>query len=657
MTGRMSSDDRWPSKNALLLQLRYRTATRTAWRNANQIGSDCASDAAEDAAILVDVLDKLLPPVSAYCYTRRKRITAASVQKLFGDVVSAADSPLRRVVGIVREAVGDARCSAICFAYDRPVPFLDDRTLKDRVHGYLLLVERGEMLTLFRSGLEVTASFKREYLEGMERGKVERAIARHDAVFEKLSLRNMTVSPMALRAKTLEGRDVENAIAVLSAGCFVPQNYKVRRPDGSYSATPSTGRIGKVGERMTLRDAVGWAGAVMDLLDDEAAVSSAFIRGFARPQEFERLSSTLRPTYLAVDAIALADAVQGPERSARLVRKADADWTVLADAEAAIVLAALERPFEVVHVAQERRLVDAAGNAAGRLRFAARRISVQLDLSEIADVFVEDASVELGQDPQRRSLARYVDAEDLVVVLFEDATLAYIDGALLRDETLLDGGRSFLRFFRTDPLLDAVSSEKGGFVAGQTEFEPGSVFRAVVDSISQDDILFCDDLGDEWADFIGVTSVSDPQSINFYHAKHGDPSLSASAFHEAVGQAIKNLGRLGLSGDPMIQKRAGWSTLYRNEGVATDISRVVRSGPDPVLTAEVVERVATGPNTIRRVFIVTSSLRLTDMEAAFVALSDGRSVRPNFIQLYWLLKGFFSACAEVGVFGSVVCRP
>ena len=38
----------------------------------------------------------------------------------------------------------------------------------------------------------------------------------------------------------------------------------------------------------------------------------------------------------------------------------------------------------------------------------------------------------------------------------------------------------------------------------------------------------CDDLGDEWADFIGINGSHQPKTISFYHAKYGDPSANWS---------------------------------------------------------------------------------------------------------------------------------
>src|SRR3546814_19346195 len=86
-----------------------------------------------------------------------------------------------------------------------------------------------------------------------------------------------------------------------------------------------------------------------------------------------------------------------------------------------------------------------------------------------------------------------------------------------------------------EPLLAGATSEKGVFANDQQSFSGGSVFQIVVDRIAEDcNILICDDLGDEWADFIGLSTDGSPNMVSFYHAKHGIRSLGASPFHEAV---------------------------------------------------------------------------------------------------------------------------
>lgn len=71
--------------------------------------------------------------------------------------------------------------------------------------------------------------------------------------------------------------------------------------------------------------------------------------------------------------------------------------------------------------------------------------------------------------------------------------------------------------------------------------------------------MVCDDLGEEWADFIGFRTDPSAPRITFYHAKHGELSLGASPFHVSVGQAINNLGNLSFPASSMPKK-------YRNRG-------------------------------------------------------------------------------------------
>lgn len=575
------------------------------------------------------------------------------------DLQRAAENPSRPVFRVERKALNGTLYSAIAFAYDRPVAFLDDAPDKvERIYGFLLLVEKGEAVALFKSGLDLTAAFKKDHLEPIGRTRVERAIARHDAVFEKLSLRNMATSRLGLRAKTLEARDLENAIAASSASRFIPQAYRVRRGDSSYLATPSTGRIAVRGDRTGYVALVAWAGEIIDVLADEEAEVSPFIRNFARSLELSQIGGTTVPTYLAVDVMALADAIFESDQPIRLVHEVAGTWQELAKADIDLVLADLDQSFEVAAAGADYVIRDeTTGDEVGTLRLGKARFALKrLERALITDIYVEAVETALGEDPGRKPLARFLDAENMFTVFFNDQSLAYIDGSLFRDDALLAGAALFLRHLQVNPLLAQTDSEKGTFANGQDEFTDASVFHAVVNSVAQEEILICDDLGDEWADFIGVASDTSPALISFYHAKHGDRSLSASAFHEAVGQGIKNLGRLSLAGEAMEAKFATWGQPYRNASAVTAIPRLLRGGT-PAQIEEKIGDATSAPDVVRRVVIVTSSLSRADVEAALAGAAAGQPLRPNFVQLYWLLMGFFSACSEIGAVGYVICQP
>lgn len=598
---------------------------------------------------------------SAYFFNRKKRISNAAIQRLFREVRDAACEPTRNLFRVIRTRYERALYSAICFSYARDASFLAPPSgAVERVYGYLLIVEHGNHVALFKSGLDLTSEFKSNYLTKVSSKCVEAAIAQHGSVFEKLRLRNMSVSPLALKSKTLEARDLENAVATSSASRFVPQGYSVNRADGLYSATPTTGRISVRSERTGFEQAIAWASEISTLLAADDGEVSPFIRNFARPLELLEILPTVLPTYVGMDVMGLADRLFSEHGGIRLVRaeQDDAAAAELTQVEAEAVLEVLDQIFTVAKQSSAYRVMaEGLDNAIGSLKFNSNRISLKLlKLPEIAGLFVEQRDMPVGGDPDAMPFAKYLDREDLFTVLFSDLALAYIDGDLYRDEALAGGGEALLSRLQVEPGLANVTSEKGTFAEHQTVFANRSVFHVVVNDIAKDDVLICDDLGDEWADFIGVSTSTNPVMISFYHAKHGPRSLSASAFHESVGQAIKNLGRMTMPVDDLSRKLVSWDKHYRNDGVQTQIHRMLKGGGVDDVTSKIND-VRTAPDVLPRVFIVTSSLSRSEVDDVFKNVEQGISPSPHFVQLYWLLMSYFSACSEVGVRGYVVCQP
>jgi len=113
---------------------------------------------------------------------------------------------------------------------------------------------------------------------------------------------------------------------------------------------------------------------------------------------------------------------------------------------------------------------------------------------------------------------------------------------------------------------------------------------------------------------------------------------------------------MGLPADMLPNKLVGWTNRYRNNGVQTDIARMIRGGT-PQQIAEKLDAVRAAPDALQRVFIVTSSLSRAQVEGVLADVVQGTAPSPHFVQLYWLLMSYFSACVEMGVRGYIVCRP
>jgi len=82
--------------------------------------------------------------------------------------------------------------------------------------------------------------------------------------------------------------------------------------------------------------------------------------------------------------------------------------------------------------------------------------------------------------------------------------------------------------------------------------------------------------------------------------------------------------------------------------------RIIRGDSEELQAG--VETVRSAPDTLRRAYIVTSSLSKKVVRETLDSAKEGVAPPPHFVHLYWLLLSFFSACSEVGAFGYVICQ-
>lgn len=606
------------------------------------------------------MIEHLLIGWSAYFFGSAKAFTDETIEGLFEALPGTVRKAGSCLIRDVRRTRKGARYSAICFAYDRQPSFLaDEAGLSDRVHGYMLVVEHGGLVAIHKSGLEIPAIFKGEWLRQVGSRNVERAVAKADAKFEAMRLRLMSTSKRALRTKTLEADDLENAMPMASASRYVGQRYRVRRGGARYTATPTTGRIAQSSDRSGCEAAIDWSIEVMIELALDKGEVAAFIENFARPLDLVSLPATTCPTNLAVDVAELADRLFSEPLIKLTKKERSGKFRELTVAESEELLRALDQEFAVDGSRDALRILDVASGAElGGLRWGKVRIGLStFSLAQTDGIYVAPADQSTDED-QQTALKIYLDRENLFLVLFDDLNIAYVNGELFQDNVMRNGGASFLSHLLPEDCLKDVSSEKGSFRTNQRKFSSNSIFGQVESKIAlRDDVLICDDLGDEWADFIGLNTNGAPPLITFYHAKHGKLSLGAAAFHVSVSQAEKNLGRLALPQAAMDAKFDGWEAKpYQNEKKETSIARLMRGGPR-ISIEQHIARLRNSPEVVRRVSIVTSSLSRKAVEDAFAKIKDGKRPTAHFVQLYWLLTSFFSACAEVGAVGYVICQP
>lgn len=604
------------------------------------------------------MISELQASLSCYFFGQRVPITANAITTLFKGVRGAQTSPSNNLFKFNRVSHGTALWSSLCFQFDRTPVFLPGcDSVVDRVTGYLLLIEYRSHVAIFRSQIDVTPEFTERYLKRVSPREVDRGLTSKDSIFDRVRLRHMTLSRFALRSKTLEGPNLQNNVGMASSARFAPLGYSFREEDEHYSTTPRTGRISKRADRAGHLDLIGYACGIIDRIHPRPGRPSAspFLTAFARPMELSELSAP--PRQFAIDTAILRQTIFD-EKIIRLVKPDGTGFRELLQTEADHILDELTAVLDIsigakgkLVLTQQSTRVEVGEVAINKTRIALKRLS----LPSISQIYVENTQFGLGADSGRVQLKQFIDRHDMFIVLFDEPQFAYLNGSLYQDDSLLNGGALFLGYlFGNAELIDVVN-EKGEFKKGQNAFDRKSTFGAILSTIaSEDNVIVCDDLGDEWADFIGFRTEPSAPRVTFYHAKHGDLSMGASPFHVSVSQAIKNLGNLTLPSSSMPTKYAKWKRRYKNDKILTKISRTCRG--TAAATQASVEFCRNAPHTTKRVAIVTSSLSKAAVKSVFDNITAGASIDPYFVQLYWLLSSFFAACTEVGAFGCVICR-
>lgn len=602
------------------------------------------------------MITELQASKSCYFYKQSAPLTAKAVNQLFRAVRQGQITPSNNHFCYVRQPHGDALWSAVCFQFDRKPAFLADTTkVFEKVSGYLLIVEYSDHIAVFKSQLDLTPAFVKAHLLRINSQDIDTGITTEGSVFGRVRLRHMTTSRLALRGKTLEGENLLNNVGLTSSSRFAPLGYSFRHDGEHFSTTPRTGRISQRSDRSGHEHLVDFATAIIDQITVNAgADSSAFLSTFARPLELSQLSAL--PTQFAVDTALLQESIFD-DASVRFVKPNGAGYRELGRVEVEAIIQDLTYVLTVEQAGGKALLKHpVTGDEVGGIALNKTRIALRsLDVPSISDVSVESTQYVLGTDENRLPLRRFIDQNDAFIVLFDQPQYAYIDGSLYQDDSLTSGGATFLGYLFASEELAHVTGEKGTFSAAHTTFDDTSTFGAILGPIAaEDDVIVCDDLNEEWADFIGFRTDPASPRITFYHAKHGALSLGASPFHISVSQALKNLGNLALPEPKMAAKFGVWDRCYNNDRQRTRIQRVCRGTMAAVQAA--VTQCRSAPHTMKRVAIVTSSLSKAAVAAEFDRMNVGGRVDPYFVQLYWLLSSYFAACAEVGAFGCVICQ-
>lgn len=524
--------------------------------------------------------------------------------------------------------------SARVFPSSRPVYFFDD-DFEDKVYAFILIIEVGSYLAVLKKSCANIFDLMDENFTLVGSKEFSSSFSDDDVEFQRLALRNMTVSDRAMRSRSYEAADLKGLLSTHSAGRSIPYYFKLRQGAKTRSIS-GTGRVVESSSRETIENIAAWVSEQINLI--ESPSNTNFLDAFASKAELSEVLKTCSPNALLVESSSLFDRLKKDvvpitykTKKGKIIGVSSRIYKELESA--------LEKVYEID---SELNVIDVNDGS----RVNANKKSLTFHSKSLAKFRV-------SENGKLITLQKYIVKHGFYSITFDDPKYMYFMGSCFEDSTGVSEIDNILELLQPIDEMPAIKSEKGSFTIESVNFSEDSMFDTIEKIHAQDDYIFCDDLGDEWADHI--TFNKENSNICFIHSKHGDPSTSASNLHDVVGQGIKNLGNMYFDANTMLSKLAKtFGKDYKSgKGVQTKISRIRKGNIgdfEGYLT-----NLLKDYKLNRSCILCCSFLSFSDVTREFSKIKKGKPVRGNIVQLLWIISSFAHAVKDMNARPIIYC--
>lgn len=541
--------------------------------------------------------------------------------------------------------------------YEEEPAFLEGSHLRDQRLGLVLIVQYESYACVATAG---RLSFRDEYIASVGKRVAQNAVANAldgAAKVKRVSLKSMSLGHPGIRARTLAADDLNASLPPQGLNRQVLTSIQTEADGAIRSASLSTARMNKTGPRATLGNFIEWMADEVDRLRTRSAALQTskprFLQRFAQQIKRADLPYGVRPTAVFLDLSKLEHGLANGDLSIYLkdTSKSDVELHRIPD----------EMAFAAIRMLNQPGTVEARTATTSTITFEG--VALTFDLHEnkqsysIGSPDLKNVRIGNSDGSDLQTITQWLqDTEnEAVFVSMSDVRFAFVDGRIVRDDHVAAQAPHLLASMKPVAGLARCSSEKGdnGLTRQSKLFPDDSVFGVIERDIAKEAILVCDDLGDEWADYIGIDTSSN--AITMYHAKFGTLGASASDFQTVIGQALKNLGRIDAGKDDLETKRAPWARLYRLNKTSTHIKRIRRGQRIDTVLKGYADVVAHHTRQAR-VALVTSFLSMKKFKETVNRIKQGTIGRQDS-QRVWLLGAFASECRAYGALPVIYCAP
>lgn len=584
-------------------------------------------------------------------------ITAGDISLIFGEAMLDRLRPAT-IHSEIRQVVNAKTYSLLVYSFESTPNFFEEGTQPthfEKRFGYLLIVEIGNFVVVSKknvSGLK-TLRAKTHELDYM---LISRLYIDNQSLFEKFFLLNMDISDTAIRNRSMEALNLKNTVPILTSAKYLLNSMRVRNGRDRFSLAFSTSRINRVGVKRTFEELLEWIEAVSQKIAG-FTLEDSYLDVFPKPIDFEANISSLVPLSVLFFTNEIVSEIESQKITRVFHKIKDKVTDIPTDTFldelnnflryrelSPVVGGSGSRRFKIDGLEHDSRILSSRD-----FFLRVNRKSISLDSKKLKRIFVE-------RDGNVTDVVGLINYKHSFIVNFQKPDVLYHGRRLFHDSNLLNLVDTFLDVFIPVQEIENCTSEKGeeaSYSAAISAFPTNSLFELIGQTYATNKYLVCDDLGNEWADFIAI----DEARITFIHAKHGDKRISASNFHDIVGQAQKNIGQFFAADREWRAKESKWQSTYRLNEVQTSISRLI-VGDSLQNLFSLVKKLSLTANLTKEVHLFVDFISKSELASQLTLLKNGgQGGRKQVVQLLWLISSIVSTCMEYNIKIFIKCLP
>lgn len=223
---------------------------------------------------------------------------ATSNQEQDSDFILKTFRDIRTTTGNI-----EYKLTAKVFPTTKPVYFLSDDNIEDRIFAFIILVEIDDYLVVLSKSCANFSQILKDKFELIQTQDLSKLFG-SNVEFQRMSLRNMTISDKAVRSRSYEASNLRGTLSTHAAGRSIPSHIKVR--DGSrVKSISGTGRVVESSARQSIDDIVDWANLQIQLLT--TANQNDFLSLFAKKIQLKEVLENSKPSALLIDIYQIVD--------------------------------------------------------------------------------------------------------------------------------------------------------------------------------------------------------------------------------------------------------------------------------------------------------------------------------------------------------------